>query len=1156
MSYFSPFASSINRAFEVNQWPIHITGTTSPLFVAHFLSSRIGPFTQPTLVVLPTEKSAKSFIDDLRALTPLLNPILLTHFDEDPYSGLYPSVDSVSKRCTFLWHAIAAKPHEIFVSSIEALLQKTAPKDIFSTFITNLGVGDEVSQKNIIETLVNCGYESAPLVEDIGTYSLRGDILDIFSPNYADPLRLEFFGDQIESIRFFNITSQTSTSDLKEVCLIPCREILLNNNNASTAMQRIKDFCDENGIKKDVRESLIEPIKQGIFPHSLDFWFYCFYKETSSVLSYFKIPPHVFFIDELEITRVADQLLVTHKTAYKKLLASNHAVPDFNEIFDSLDKAKQSVSHPLFFNDISLNSEQGIHTSVFDTSDFVTVVRASKESKKDFIKTSVDKLQQWVSDGHFCFIFSGTQTQTQRLEYLFGTHGLVAHVLKNDDPINTPSSPGVYLVSRFLSTSKRFETEHVVFLRDEEFFGSKVHKETRRTKGTLEQRTNTLSFGDLNPNDFIVHTLHGIGIYEGLKKMPVHGAETEFIQLRYKDNDRLYLPIYRIAQIQKYSSPAGYAAIDKLGTTSWQKAKVKVRSDLKEIASELLALYAKRQAAPGFSFSPPDDQFRQFEASFPYDETDDQLKAINDVLQDMRTPRPMDRLVCGDVGFGKTEVAIRAAYKAVLDKKQVALLVPTTILAFQHFQTFSKRFSGEAVSVAMLSRFSSTQEAKKIITLLEQGKIDIVIGTHRLLSKDISFKDLGLLIVDEEQKFGVTHKEKIKKLRSSVDVLSLSATPIPRTLNMALMGIRDLSIINTPPEDRLSIRTFINRYNGDTIKKAIQNEINRGGQVYFIHNRVQSIYEFCSKIRELVPNARITVAHGQMPDEDLEKTMLAFYNHEFDVLVCTTIIESGLDIPRANTIIIDRADTFGLSQLYQLRGRVGRSKERAYAYLLIPETGAIDKVAAERLKVLHEHTELGAGFQIAHHDLELRGSGNILGDDQSGHISAVGYELYMELLDNALKMAKGETVKEEIEPEINLRIPAFIPDTYIEDIRIRLGYYKLLTEINDESDLDQIEKEMVDRFGQIPEQVANLFGTMLIRKMCKDLGVRDISSGPKNISLTFTNQTPVKPESIVRLTQNENKKYTITPEQKLIIRFSSEKWAPIYEELKFLKFCL
>ncbi|MCC6276697.1 MAG: transcription-repair coupling factor, partial [Oligoflexia bacterium] len=693
----------------------------------------------------------------------------------------------------------------------------------------------------------------------------------------------------------------------------------------------------------------------------------------------------------------------------------------------------------------------------------------------------------------------------------------------------------------------------LVILRDEDIFGDRTHTEIRAPKKLKETRIQQQAFADLQPGDLVVHLLHGVGIYDGLKKITLQGLENEFIQLRYKDGDKLYLPVYRAAQIQKYTGLGGQALLDKLGTQSWQKAKIKVKNALKDLASELLSLYSKRAASQGFAFSTPDQSFREFESTFPYDETPDQEKAIEDVIDDMVKPRPMDRLVCGDVGFGKTEVAVRAAYKAAQDGKQTAVLVPTTVLAFQHSQTFTKRFSETGVRVEMISRFVSPKNTKAILKDVAEGKVDILIGTHRLLSRDVHFKNLGLLVVDEEQRLGVTHKEKIKKLKTQIDVLTLSATPIPRTLNLSLMGIRDLSLISTPPMERMSTRTFISRYNSEIIRKAIDNELQRGGQVFVVHNRVQSINEFASEIQKLVPAAKIRVGHGQMAEEDLEKVMVDFYNHEFDVLVSTTIIESGLDIPRANTMIIDRADTFGLSQLYQLRGRIGRSKERAYAYLLLPAHGQIDPTAQERLRIIQKYSELGSGFQIAHHDLELRGSGNILGDDQSGHISAVGYELYMDLLSQALQETKGEPVEEAIEPDINLKVQALIPDTYIEDIRIRLMYYRMLGEIKGETDLDRIEEELVDRFGEIPEPVTNLFGIMLIRQTCKELGVRDISQGPKNLSLAFTNSTSASPEKMVQLVSKKGAKYQLTPDQRLIVKIDQISWQSVLEELKTIK---
>ncbi|MEQ1724200.1 MAG: TRCF domain-containing protein, partial [Pseudobdellovibrio sp.] len=572
-----------------------------------------------------------------------------------------------------------------------------------------------------------------------------------------------------------------------------------------------------------------------------------------------------------------------------------------------------------------------------------------------------------------------------------------------------------------------------------------------------------------------------------------------------------------------------------------------------DIAAELLQLYAKRSEITRKPVIMDEILYNQFEKGFPFDETDDQLRAISDIQKDFSSDKPMDRLVCGDVGFGKTEVSMRAAFQSVQSKKQVAVLAPTTVLTFQHLETFKKRFAGWGFEIRSLNRFVSAADQKKTLTELKDGKVDILIGTHRLLSKDVAFKDLGLLIIDEEQKFGVTHKEKIKKFKTEVDTLTLSATPIPRTLNMSFTGMRDLSIINTAPVDRLPTRTFISKFDTELIRKGIQSEIARGGQVYFIHNRVQSIYGLADELRQIMPDARMKVAHGQMAEHELESAMLAFFNHEIDVLICTAIVESGMDVPRANTMFIDQAHMFGLSQLYQLRGRVGRSKARAFCYLLLPKDKKIEKDAQERLKVIQENSALGSGIRIAQYDLELRGAGNILGDDQSGHVNSVGYELYMDLLNEALAEAKGESIADrDLDPEINLKVPALIPDSYISDIRIRLSYYKALSEISSQEELDRIEDELKDQFGPIPEPVINLMGLMLIRKQCKDLGVRDISAGLKNISLIFTEKTKLKPETAIQLAMRENKKYSITPDQRLNVRMNSITWSNVYEELNYL----
>jgi transcription-repair coupling factor (superfamily II helicase) len=623
--------------------------------------------------------------------------------------------------------------------------------------------------------------------------------------------------------------------------------------------------------------------------------------------------------------------------------------------------------------------------------------------------------------------------------------------------------------------------------------------------------------------------------------------------LEYAGADKLYLPVDRINLVQRYIGAKGLEPrLEKLGGGGWEKTKAKACLAVQEMAEELLKIYAAREIQEGYAFTPPDDMFREFEAAFDFEETPDQLAAIEDVLRDMQDKKPMDRLVCGDVGYGKTEVAMRGAFKSVMDGKQVAVLVPTTVLAQQHLETFRKRFKAYPVNVEMLSRFRSPKEQKVILEGVKKGSVDIVIGTHRLLQKDVAFKDLGLLIVDEEHRFGVTHKESLKKYRAVVDIMTLTATPIPRTLHMSLMGIRDLSIINTPPVDRLAIKTFVARFNDELIREAALRELRRGGQIFFVHNRVQSIGVMAEHLQRVVPEARIAVAHGQMEERELERVMLGFMHGESNLLLCTTIIESGLDIPSANTLIVNRADMFGLAQLYQLRGRVGRSRQRAYAYFLIPEKGAIPADARERLKILQDIDELGAGFRIATHDLEIRGAGDLLGGRQSGNIAAVGFELYTELLEETISRMKGEEFVERVEPELKLRIPAFIPETYIGNANQRLVIYKKLTQADCDADIEAVMEELVDRYGKLPLAAEYLLEVMRLRLQLKARLIREIEFDGRRLLFTFQQKTPVSPDTIITLISRHPKKYKFTPDYRLTIELADTSFEGVLGEARNL----
>lgn len=1132
----------------------------------------------PNVVIVSSLESAELLKTQLLFFNADLRVFLLPVFDVNPYSGLYPSPHVSWLRSEFLFWA-ARNTEGVFIIPIQGLLQKTAPFYEYHKRCSVFKVGDELPPQ-LASYFVSLGYQAAPLVEDKGQFSIRGGIVDIFSVAEKLPIRLELFGDAIESMKFFSPQTQLSLKKNADeeveppaaLHLAPVYEYELNDENLESVVEKFRAQLkstdgDHRKIDPSEKEEVLRSLTlKNYFPGS-EFLLPFSYRKLESVIEHFSTSLNLYFLDPSEIQRAADAFSQELKADYSGATSSLFKPPVewLYQSYESLSWPPESIHSQfsnLVFLDEATTDEERIDYKTSTLTDFSQISIHKTPGTKDWFEQIGPKLQKWLDDDYKIFVSIKNPTQVDRLKSLLDHLNLKYQVCHSHDKnwadwINT-SKEKIFLIPRQSFETVLLHEEKLIFLRDDDFFGRKQRARGESSYEEFSKNAKRLSFGDLKPNDLVVHVKHGVGIYEGLKKMLVGGIESEFIQIAYKDKDKLYLPVYRVGQLQKFSGAAQTSVLDKLGGIGWEKTKIKVKNHLRDIAAELLKLYAQRAELQRPPLPLDEAQYGKFEHLFPFTETNDQLRAIREIQKDFEKSTPMDRLVCGDVGFGKTEVAMRAAFQAVMDNKQVAVLAPTTVLTFQHFETFKKRFenftrNNKPVAIRSLNRFVSPADQKKTLVELKEGKADILIGTHRLLSKDVVFKDLGLLVIDEEQKFGVIHKEKIKKLKTSVDTLTLSATPIPRTLNMSFTGIRDLSIINTPPVDRLPTRTFVSKFDSELIRKAIVSEIARGGQIYFIHNRVQSIYGIADEIRQIVPDARIKVAHGQMEEHQLEEAMLAFFHHEIDVLVCTAIVESGMDVPRANTMFIDQAHMFGLSQLYQLRGRVGRSKARAYCYLLMPKDRKIEKDAQERLKIIQDNSALGSGIKIAQYDLELRGAGNILGDDQSGHVNSVGYELYMDLLNEALAEAKGEAPPDmELDPEINLRIPALIPDAYIPDIRIRLSYYKALAEIKSQDDLDIIESELQDQFGELPEPVVNLMGLMLIRRQCKNLGVRDISAGLKNISLVFTEKTKLKPEIAIGLAMRENKKYSLTPDQRLNVRMNTITWSNVYEELNYL----
>lgn len=1154
--------SVLERFHSLENNRIQILGSQSlgslGLFISQFVRSSAAK--RPVLIVVNEPKAAAEISEILRFFDPHLVSNVLPAFDVSPHSGLYPFFRIPAARVAWCSAAQTAKPGQIFVASIQALTQRTMPYRTLQKASFTLRVGQPLPE-NIAPRLNEIGYSASSIVEDVGHFALRGYIVDVFSPTRDQPCRIELNGDLIQTIREFDPESQASGDSLSAITIVPTREVLFSEIEPDKLVEALA-----KGTKGPLPPALSLDLQQKNWFPGIDFLLPFFFEKFTQPCDHFSEPLDVFWIDKAQIYQSQDEWLSELK---EEELAdkSVYPVPPVSQLWvgaDGVSIPDESYTHDFEKLEI-LDSSEGISATVeyrsFELEDFRAKIQSLAKSSNELTLYIREKLTEWKASGHHLFISVSGQTQAQRLRLNLESMGFTGIIVNDYEYTWTrwikeqADSRIIHIIPRKINTSFRLVSENFVLLTDSDFLGKRRSRQNAASthSGFNDAKAKSLAFGELKPGDFVVHKAHGISVYEGLKVMAIQGADAEFIQLRYKDSDKLYLPVYRISQLQKYSGPQTESLLDKLGGNSWQKTQIKVRSQIQDVANELLQLYAKRAQSTRDPIPSPGPEYYSFIREFPFEETVDQQKAIDDVLKDLSSDRPMDRLVCGDVGFGKTEVALRAAFHVAIQGRQVAVIAPTTVLCFQHFETFKKRFKDWPIKIAALNRFVPDSEARETIKRLKSGDVDVLIGTHRLLSRDVEFKNLGLLVIDEEHKFGVKHKERLRQLKVSLDTLCLSATPIPRTLNLSLVGLRDLSLISTAPVNRLPTRTFVSKFEPSLIRKAILSELKRSGQVFFIHNRIQSIYALESELKQIVPEARIRVGHGQMDEDTLEKTMVDFYAHHIDILLSTTIIESGLDVPRANTMFVDQAHQMGLSQLYQLRGRVGRSQERAYCYLLVPPNVKLDKEAEERLKVIQENSALGSGVRVAQHDLELRGAGDILGAEQSGHINAVGYELYLELLEDAIHKLKGETsTLEDVDPEINLKIPALIPDSYIPDIRLRLYYYKALSEIQSQDDLTKIEDEMRDQFGKLPDVVVNLMGVMLIRQVCRTLVLKDLSSGKTSISLFFTEKTRFPTNKIVELTQRPNKKYALNPDGRLSIRMNEITWPRVLEELQYL----
>jgi transcription-repair coupling factor (superfamily II helicase) len=1043
----------------------------------------------------------------------------------------------------------------VVVTTISALMQRILPKQELCDYAELVMVEEDIDRDRLADKLISSGYERSSMVEEPGDFSIRGGIFDIFSPLYSDPIRIELFGDTVESIRFFSAGTQRTIKNIPEAVILPARETILKSSHLTQIINRIRKQSSKLNIPVTKARGLIHRIrKEGVFP-GIESLIPLIYPHPGSFFDY--VPKDTFFIlnEPAELENMADRALGQALKSFDAAQKESRLCTEPEHLYLTWQETKALFEQKktIFVKKLHVSKEtlsdaaplKQFHYSVKDNTDISLALGRRRE--KDLFSPLANWINHQRLSGFDTLMVCHTRTQAKRLASLLVPYGIHLIGIERFDDIEQNKGRASVCLGR-ISSGFVWPAESLAIITEDEIFGLK-----RRPKIKPEQqiRARLFAIEDLKKGDLVVHVDHGIGQYEGLVELTLNGTRNDFLLIVYKDEDKLYLPVDRMGMVQKYMGVDGVEAIlDKMGGKSWERVKERVKRSAEKIAGELLKLYAGRKVSRGHAFRELDIDFKNFEMGFPYEETADQLVAIEDVYNDMKAQVPMDRLVCGDVGYGKTEVALRASLMAVNDGKQVAVLVPTTVLAEQHFATFSERFQRYPVNIACLSRFRSLKAQRNIINDLNSGKIDIVIGTHRLIQKDVMFKDLGLLILDEEQRFGVKHKEKLKKIRRSVDVLALTATPIPRTLHMSLMGVRDISIISTPPEHRKSIITYISEFDDAVISDAIQKELGRKGQIFFVHNNIHTISAMADHLQRLVPDVRLDVAHGRLNEEELEVVMLRFMNNEIDLLVCTTIIESGLDIPSANTILINRADRFGLAQIYQLRGRVGRLDEQAYAYLFIPKESTLGKDAQKRLKVLMEHSDLGSGFQIAMSDLKIRGGGTILGASQSGHIAAVGYDMFLKLMENSMAELKGEKVQESLEPEININMPASIPESYITDIDQRLSAYRRLAKMTELNEIADFKAELVDRFGDLNTETENLLLKIMLRVLAIKAGVNRVDLKGRQLLLSFSQTHQKNPSGIVDMILSGQDRFEITPDHILKVKLKKGNISFLISQIK------
>lgn len=1117
----------------------------------HFVMTALGNFVSlPLLIIASCEDKARALIQDFSVYFPRERVEYFPVREIVPVETYAQSREIQSQRVQVL-DKVLRDQVPVVVSTPDALCRRLSLPESFKSLYIHIKTGQDLQREHLVEKLVRIGYERVEVVEIPGQFAVRGGIVDVFGITGHSPLRIDYFGDEIDTLRFFDPLSQRSREKADNVTLLPAVEFsLLPGEQGWEAGKAILEQDWEAALKtlegrktqtprdnlKDKYSWVVADSDLSLGAHQLEQYLPYFVKPKVTLLDYYANSPLIIFDEPHRINDAVATKEKDTKDIFQNLLDEGSALPRQRDIVVdySFLREKAENSKKVLFSLLPVGPKEGFSPRS------VSVSGRDLPLFQGRFPMLVAQIRDWQRQKYTVVLMTSTEDRGRRLKEGLWDSGVEAVVVP--EVTSVPAQGQVIITYGKPVAGFEFPAENMALVSDNEIFG---RTKLRKPPKQYDQGLRITDYSDIKAGDYVVHVQHGIGKYLGVINMDIQGTCKDYLHIKYAGKDKLYVPTDNVDLINKYVGAEGQKPkLHKLGGTEWARTKGKVKESVTELAQELLRLYAARETVPGFAFSSDTAWQAEFEEAFPFTETQDQLTAVAEIKADMEKTKPMDRLLVGDVGYGKTEVALRGAFKAIMDNKQVAVLVPTTVLAQQHLRTFTDRFTGVPAKIEALSRLKTAAEQKKIVEAVKQGKIDILIGTHRLLSKDVCFKDLGLLIIDEEQRFGVSHKEKLKQLRQNVDVLTLTATPIPRTLHMALAGARDLSVINTPPENRYPVQTYVVEFSQELVTEAIRRELDRGGQVFYVHNIVSGLDRTASRLQKLLPQARIAVGHGQMPERQLDKVMVDFVEGAIDVLVCTTIVENGLDISNVNTLIVENADRFGLSQLYQLRGRVGRSNRIAYAYFTYDKRKSLGELAEKRLNAIREFTEFGSGFKLAMRDLEIRGAGNLLGAEQHGHMLTVGFDLYCSLLEGAVQALKGAPEQAEDKPaqvEIELNFSAYVADSYIRESGLKLDVYHRLRDIANEAELQEFSLELQDRFGKLPKEVENLFLIVNIRLLAQAVGIKAVRETAKEVKLAFHSSTPVKGDMLMVLARDFPRQLAFSSVEGLEIKVSKQR---------------